>query len=116
MLTTEETDFLKFWGEVRVEYSQTSSKVKRGIPAALLFSLSILGSLVLVFFFSPEWYTKISQQASGSTIAILVAIILTAFFFSYIRMHYQWEMNEQYYQELKHKLKQKDIEKQNTTI
>jgi uncharacterized membrane protein (DUF485 family) len=116
MLTKEENEFLKFWGEVRIEYSETASKVKRGIPAALLFSLSILLSLVLVFFFSPEWYTKISQQASGSTIAILVAIILTAFFFSYIRMHYQWEMNEQYYQELKHKLKQKDVEKQNTTI
>jgi hypothetical protein len=116
MLTKEENEFLNFWGEVRMEYSQTSSKFRRGIPAALLFSLSILGSIVLVFFFSPEWYTKISQQASGSTIAILVGIILTAFFFSYIRMHYQWEMNEQYYQELKYKLNQKEIEKQNTTI
>lgn len=116
MLTAEENEFLKFWGEVRVEYSATSSKMKRGIPAALLFSLSILLSFVMVFFFSPEWYTKISQQASGSTIAILLGVMLTAFFFSYIRMHYRWEMNEQYYQELKFKIKKNNTEKQNTTI
>lgn len=110
MLNAEETEFVDFWESVRKEYSRTSSKIKRGILSALLFSLSILLSIFLVYFFSPEWYTKISQQAGGSTLAILIAIMFTAFFFSYIRMHYQWEMNEQHYQELKYKMKKKESE------
>ncbi|MEY4703706.1 MAG: hypothetical protein RIR96_1603 [Bacteroidota bacterium] len=116
MLSVEENDFLRYWERVRLEYSQTSSKIKRGIPSALLFSFSILLSIILVYFLSPEWYTKISQKAGKSTLVILIAIMITAFFFSYMRMHYQWEMNEQHYRELLFKLKKEKPEEQKSEI
>lgn len=78
------------------------------MPMALLFGLSMLVSLVLVFYLSPEWYTKISKYISRVTISIVVAIFISIFFFSFARMHFKWEMNEQYYLELKQKQKKDD--------
>ena len=115
MLNDEENSFFQFWDKVRLEYSTTSSKLKRGMPSAILFSFSIFLSLALVFFLSPSWYTKISQRAGGATMAIIIAVILIAFFFSYFRMHYQWEMNEQYFKELKIKLQKNETPQTNKT-
>jgi hypothetical protein len=115
MLNEEEMSFFQFWSKVRLEYGTTASKLKRGMPGAILFSFSIFISLGLVFFLSPAWYTKISQRAGGATMAILLAVMLTAFFFSYFRMHYQWEMNEQYFKELKNKLQKNETSKTNNT-
>lgn len=40
----------------------------------------------------------------GSTgLIIVIAVIVCMFFFSYFRMQYKWEMNEQLYRELKQK-------------
>ncbi|MFT3907802.1 MAG: hypothetical protein QM737_00120 [Ferruginibacter sp.] len=77
------------------------SKLSRGLPMACLFGLPIIFSIALVYFLSPEWYTKISQAAAGSTGMILISVIIFILFFSYFRMHFKWEMNEQLYQELK---------------
>lgn len=52
-------------------------------------------------FFVPEWYTKISQAAAGSSGIILFSVFIFIGFFSYFRMHFKWEMNDQLYQELK---------------
>jgi len=53
--------------------------------------------------FFPEWYTKISQTSQGTFITIVIAVLICVIFFSYFRMHYKWEMNEQLYEELKSK-------------
>jgi len=73
---------------------------------AILFSLPIFFSLVLVYFFSPEWYTKISQKASGEAMMIVLSLLIIIIFFSFFRMHFNWEMNEQAYKELVEKKKQ----------
>ena len=103
MLTDKESAFVKHWELVRVEYSSTQSKLLRGLPMALLFSFPIFFSVILVYFFSPEWYTKISPSASGATFMIFVSVLLIALFFSFTRMHFKWEMNEQLYNELMYK-------------
>ena len=103
MLTESETAFIQHWELVRVEYSSSKSKMLRGLPMAILFSLPIFFSVVLVYLFSPEWYTKISSRASGASFMILISVLLIALFFSFSRMHFKWEMNEQLYNELIHK-------------
>ena len=39
---------------------------------------------------------------------IVIAVIICMLFFSYFRMQYKWEMNEQLYQELKKKMGKTD--------
>lgn len=68
---------------------------------AMLFGLPILLLLAVVYLFFPEWYTKISKTTAGTFDIILIAVFIAILFFSYFRMHFKWEMNEQAYQELK---------------
>ena len=103
MLSKKEMDFIKHWEVVREEYSTLKSKIVRGLPMSLLFSLPILFSVVGVELLSPDWFTKLSQSAMSATWPILFSVILIIFFFSIARMHFKWEMNEQLYQELKQK-------------
>ncbi|MEO7523025.1 MAG: hypothetical protein ABIT58_02965 [Ferruginibacter sp.] len=101
MLSEKEIKFLQYWQSVREKESSFISKLVRGLPMACLFGLPIIFSIVLVYFLSPEWYTKISQEAAGSTGVILISVFIFIIFFSYFRMHFKWEMNEQLYNELK---------------
>jgi hypothetical protein len=111
MLTDKELKFIKDWEINREEYSRFGSKMRRGLPMAMVFSFPIFFSVASVYFFSPEWFTKISQNAISSFVAILLAVLLTILFFSFFRMHFKWEMNDQLYKELKIKMKKdlKDI-------
>ena len=68
---------------------------------AVLFSLPIILLLFGVYFFLPEWYTKISNTSAGSFIATVIAVFLCIIFLAYFRMQYKWETNEQIYRELK---------------
>jgi hypothetical protein len=108
MLSQKEIEFINHWESVRVKYSSLSSKLIRGLPMALLFSFPIFFSLVLVYFLSPEWYTKISQKASGEAMMIVLSLLIIVIFFSFARMHFNWEMNEQAYTELIEKKKRHD--------
>ena len=105
MLSEKELKFLQDWEQKRENESSFTSKLTRGLPMALMFGLPMLFSIAFVFFFSPEWYTKISQRAAGSSVMILISVFLFILFFSYFRMHFKWEMNEQLYQELKNRQK-----------
>ena len=100
MLSQKEIEFVNHWKTVRVEHSSFSSKMKRGLPMAILFSMPIIFSIAAVYFFSPEWYTKVGQKASSSFSPIFIAVFICILFFAYFRMHFKWEMNEQLYQEL----------------
>lgn len=108
MLSEKEVEFIKQWEATRVQQSKFFSKFRNGLPMAVLFTSPIIVSIALVYFLSPDWYTKISQSANGSLISIMASIIIIVFFFSYARMHFKWEMNEQLYQELKAKIKSND--------
>jgi hypothetical protein len=105
MLSEEEKQFLNHWKDVREMHSSFSSKLKRGLPMAIIFSSTILVSVLLVYALSPDWFTKISQKAKGAFLPILIAIIGSIFFFAYVRMHFLWEQNEEAYQALKQKEK-----------
>ncbi len=100
MLSPKEIEFINHWQSVRVEHSSFGSKMKRGLPMAILFSMPIIFSIAAVYFFSPEWYTKIGQKASSSFTPIFIAVFICILFFAYFRMHFKWEMNEQLFQEL----------------
>jgi hypothetical protein len=106
MLTEKEIAFMNHWESVREAHSSFRSKLLRGLPMAMFFGLPILFSIAAVYFLSPEWYTKISQQANHSTLVVLIAVCIAVFFFSFMRMHFKWEMNEQLYNELKYKQNQ----------
>ena len=105
MFSQKELDFMTHWELVRYKESLFVSKLLRGLPMAILFGLPIILSVVAVYILFPEWYTKISRAASGVSIILVIAVLVTILFFSYFRMHFKWEMNEQLYQELKSKTK-----------
>jgi hypothetical protein len=108
MLTAKEQSFIVRWEQVRERESHFMSKLIGGLPMAFLFGLPILFSIVLVYWLSPSWYTKVASRINSGTVVILIAVLLIILFFSFTRMHFKWEMNEQLYLELKAKLKKED--------
>lgn len=103
MLTQKDKQFIIRWEAVREQESSTRAKLLNGLPMAVLFSVPILFFIAAIYFFFPDWYTKVSNRLSGSLLTIVIAIIGCTIFFAYFRMHYKWEMNEQLYKELKSK-------------
>jgi hypothetical protein len=103
MLSDRETAFMRYWETAREKQRTVSSRLLNGLPVAILFSLPILLLVIAVYIFSPSWYTKISQSIGSAFIPVVLAVFLCILFFSFFRMQYKWEMNEQLYQELKYK-------------
>jgi len=103
MLTEKEKQFMKRWEQVREKEGTIQSKIINGLPMAMLFGLPILLIIAVVYFLSPDWYTKVSNRLSGSLVTIVIAVFICILFYAYFRMHYKWEMNEQLYRELKSK-------------
>lgn len=108
MLTKKELDFIENWEKNREPYSSFKSKMTRGLPMAFVFGLPILLFVLSVYLYFPEWYYRISNRLSGALVTIVIAVLIAVFFFSYFRMHFLWEQNEQLYQELLHKQKRQD--------
>lgn len=92
-----------YWEREREKQNSVIGKLLNGLPMAILFSLPVVLFLFVVYIFFPDWHTKISNTSSGSFITIIIALFICILFFSYFRMHYKWEMNEQLYRELKNK-------------
>jgi len=103
MLTDKEREFLLYWERNREKESSFASKLLGGLPMAILFSLPIILSVVAVYLFIPDWYMKISKTSPGTFITIIFAMLLISLFFSFFRMQFKWEMNEQLHKELKSK-------------
>lgn len=94
---------MAYWEREKESRNSFSAKLTGGIPMAALFSVPILLFITAVYLFFPEWYTKISSRLPGSIFIIVLAVMICILFFSYFRMQYKWEMNEQLYRELKNK-------------
>ncbi|MEJ7588128.1 MAG: hypothetical protein WKI04_11270 [Ferruginibacter sp.] len=101
MISEKDTAFLRYWERTRDIENTFFSKLTRGFPMALLFGLPIILLLVVVKLFFPDWYMKISGISPGMFITALIAMTVIVIFYSFFRMQYKWEMNEQLYQELK---------------
>ena len=105
MLSEKERSFIKYWETCRIPHSTFMSKLLRGLPMAFMFGLPIILFILSVYIYFPAWYTKISNTSAGTFVTIIIAVVLAIFFFSYFRMHFKWEMNEQLYRELLYKQK-----------
>ena len=92
-----------YWEKEKDSRNTFSAKLIQGLPMAALFCSPILLFIAAVYLFFPEWYTKVSSRLPGSIITIVIAVIICVLFFSYFRMQYKWENNEQLYKELKQK-------------
>jgi hypothetical protein len=107
MITKKEKQFITYWEAERENRAKFSNKIMSGLPMAFLFALPIILSIVVVYLFFPDFYTRISNMPKGIFATIFLAVILCVLFFSYFRMQYKWEMNEQLYRELNAKQKKK---------
>ncbi len=105
MLTEKELAFITYWETYRIPHSSFTSKLLRGLPMAMMFGLPIILFILSVYIYFPVWYTKISSTTPGTFVTIIIAVLICIFFFSYFRMHFKWEMNEQLYKELLYKQK-----------
>jgi uncharacterized RDD family membrane protein YckC len=103
MLSEKDKDFIIYWEKEKERRKTFSARLIDGLPVAALFCVPVLLLITAVYLFFPEWYTRISNSIGGSMTTIVIALIISMLFFSYFRMQYKWEMNEQLYRELKQK-------------
>ncbi len=108
MLSEKDKEFVTYWGKERERQNSIPAKVIAGLPMSILFCVPILLFITAVYLFLPEWYTRVSNNMAGSMPTIVIALIICTLFFSYFRMQYKWEMNEQHYLELKSKIEKED--------
>jgi MFS superfamily sulfate permease-like transporter len=101
MLSEKDKKFMIYWEKEKDRRKSFSVKLFSGLPMAALFCVPILLFITVIYLFFPEWYTKVSSRMPGAVSTIVIAVIICMFFFSYFRMQYKWEMNEQLYRELK---------------
>jgi hypothetical protein len=121
MLNEKDRAFIIHWEKVRERESTFQHKLLSGLPVALMFGLPVIIFFGMVKLFFPGWFTtathrqteivvpgmteKFMQLSNGNIVMICVAIIVVVLCFSFFRMQYKWEMNEQLYKELKNKAK-----------
>ncbi len=121
MLSEKDRAFITRWEAVRETESTFRHKFLAGLPMALLFALPILIFFAIVKIFFPSWFTTATHKSTdivvpemtqrfmtlsaGDVVMAFIAVIVVVLFFSYFRMHYNWENNEQLYRELKSKEK-----------
>ncbi len=108
MSSEKDIAFLRYWERNRDIENTFMSKLTRGFPMALLFGLPIILLVVVIRLFLPEWYMKISGTSPGMFVTAIIAMMGVVVFYSYFRMQYKWEMNEQLYKELKSKENKSD--------
>lgn len=101
MLSEKEIQFLRYWEQNRERQNTVISKIGRGFPMALLFALPILLFVIAIWFFFPDWYMKISKTSPGTFITAIFALLGIVLFYSFFRMQFKWELNEQLYKEMK---------------
>lgn len=112
MLTEKEKQFIAYWEKNREEQSGFVSKLLRGFPMAILFSLPVILFVVVIRLFFPVWYTKISQTTPATFLTVIFAVLCITLFFAVFRMHSKWEHNEEVYKRLL--IKQKKHESNQT--
>ena len=108
MLSEKDKEFITYWEKEREKQNSIPAKLIAGLPMSILFCIPILIFITAVYLFLPEWYTRVSNNLAGSMPTIVIAVIVCIVFFSYFRMQYKWEMNEQHYRELKSQMVKED--------
>src|SRR5690349_13655711 len=111
MISEKEIAFIQYWENNRENENSFANKLLKGLPMALLFGLPIILSVLAVRIFVPDWFMKISQTSPGMFLTVIIALLILVVFYSFFRMQYKWEMNEQLYKELKAKENKQNIVK-----
>ena len=114
MISEKETAFLRYWEQNRDRENTFMSKLTRGLPMAILFGLPIILSVISVRIFLPDWYMKFSQTSPGMFSTAVIAMVVIVLFYSFFRMQFKWEMNDQLYKELK--IKENKLNEKSTII
>ncbi len=121
MLSEKDKAFIRRWEAVRDKESSFRFKLLSGLPMAFLFALPVLLFFIVVKIFFPSWFSTATHKSTdivvpemtqrfmtisnGDVAMAFIAVLLVVLFFSYFRMHYNWENNEQLYYELKNREK-----------
>lgn len=103
MLSEKDKLFIKYWEANREHEKTILFRVMKGLPMAMLFALPILLFVVVVKIYFPDWNAKVSQTSPGMLLTAVFAVIITVLFYSYFRMQFKWEHNEEIYVRLKKK-------------
>lgn len=100
MLTKEEEKFVSYWEGNRLNEKKTIRQLYVGLPIGLGFAI-----LILVNFLS-GWFKRANMAAfsSMSPSILVISILLIAGFFAIFYKTHQWDLKEQQYLELKHKI------------
>lgn len=101
MLNTEEQEFVAYWEQNRSKTRHWTSHLKHGFFYGLIFALPILINYL------SGWFTNIRIMLPGTLLFISIAVTAVVFFFAIFYQRYRWERNEQLYEELKAKEKNK---------
>lgn len=103
MLSEKDKQFIQYWEANRENEKTILFRVIKGLPMAMLFALPILLFVVVVKLYFPDWNAKVSQTSPGMLLTAVLAVMITVLFYSYFRMQYKWEYNEEIYLRLKKK-------------
>lgn len=103
MITPEEQKFIDYWDKNRNKNKALFYQMAVGLPIGLVFGLPII--LALIF---SDWYHSLPFITSSELVTIMIAVLAIAVFYALFRMRHRWEMNEQFYKELKFKESKQD--------
>ncbi len=104
MLTPDEEKFLLYWEANRTKEQSLFSQLLPGLSFGLIMAVAILLNFVL------GWYTRANMVANSQStpIVLVIALFIIAIFCSVFYKRHKWEMNEQYFLELKFKKEKQD--------
>jgi membrane protein YdbS with pleckstrin-like domain len=98
MVTNEERKFIDYWEKNNAKQKRLLYQLAVGLPIGLVFGLPIMISLIF-----SDWYKNMQFISASQVTVILIAVLGIAVFFALFRMKHKWDMNEQFYKELKFK-------------
>jgi pilus assembly protein TadC len=98
MITDEEMKFVAWWEKNREKQRRLFYQLAFGLPVGIVFGLPILVSLIF-----SDWYKNMQFISGSQVIVIMIAVLGISVFFALFRMKHKWDMNEQFYKELKFK-------------
>jgi predicted branched-subunit amino acid permease len=101
MLSQEEQAFIAYWEANRLHLQKFSTRIKGGLPLGLRFALPIV--VISIIARMTDFHKRNLKITVGTIIAVALAVMVIAIFYSVFSKSHQWDINEQYYRQLKSK-------------
>ena len=104
-MSERDAAFLKYWEENRFKEKSIIKQFFPGLPIGLALGASIL------FLLNSGWYVRADMVAlsESSPVIIFIGIAAIVAFTGFFYKRFRWEMNEQFYKELKIKAEKDNI-------